>query len=42
MNIFIAFIFWMIGLKLQMDTAYYVAIVLGVIVQFLVKGAKNA
>lgn len=42
MNIFIAIIFWMIGLKLQMNSWYYLVIVLGVIFQFLIGAAKNA
>lgn len=42
MNLFIAVILWMIGLKLQMDNAYYVVIVLGVVVQILVRSSRNS
>lgn len=42
MNIFIAALFWMIGLKLQMTNWYYLVICLGVIFQFLIGAAKNA
>ena len=42
MNIFIAIILWMIGLKLQMGNAYYVVIVLSVVIQILIGGSKNA
>ena len=42
MNIFIAIIFWMIGLKLQMNNWYYLFIVLGVVFQFLIGAAKSS
>lgn len=42
MNIFIAIILWMIGLKLQMGNAYYVVIVLSVVIQILVGSSKNS
>ena len=41
MNLFVGIIFWYIGLKLQMDTSYYVIIVMGMIVQFLIGMAKS-
>lgn len=42
MNIFIAIILWMIGLKLQMNNWYYLVIVLGVVFQFLIGAAKSS
>ena len=42
MNLFVAIVLWMIGQRLQMDSAYYVVITLGVVVQILVGGSKNA
>ena len=42
MNIFIAIILWMIGLKLQMGNAYFFVIVLSVVIQILIGGSKNA
>ena len=41
MNIFIAILFWMIGLRLQMSSAYFVVIIIGVFFQFLLGYAKN-
>lgn len=41
MNIFIAILFWMIGLRLQMSSVYYVIIIISVFLQFLLGYAKN-
>ena len=42
MNLFIAIILWMIGLKLQMGSAYYVVIILSVVIQILAGGSKES